>query len=84
MKKFFKIIFWSKIAFFKLQVKPSALKRVHPALQKMKFSNFFLYFVGHFYPPGSGYGSTSLLETATVNCYAISSEKELYVGTFFW
>ncbi len=26
----------------KLQEKPSALKREHPALQKMKFINFFL------------------------------------------
>jgi hypothetical protein len=26
----------------KIQRKPSALKREHPALQKMKFSNFFL------------------------------------------
>ncbi len=27
----------------KLQKKPSALKREHPALQKMKFVNFFLF-----------------------------------------
>jgi hypothetical protein len=31
----------------KLQEKPSALKREHPALQKIKFINFSL-FVGHF------------------------------------
>jgi hypothetical protein len=29
---------------------PSALKRKHPALGKMKYINFF---VGHFCPPGS-------------------------------
>jgi hypothetical protein len=32
----------------KLQEKPSALKRGHPALQKMKFFNFISIFVGHF------------------------------------
>jgi hypothetical protein len=45
---------------YKPQEKPSALKRKHPALQKIKFINFFSMFVGHFYPPGSG--STALLE----------------------
>jgi hypothetical protein len=49
-----------------LQEKPSALKREHPALQKMKLVNFFKFF-GHFCPPGSGSrgpvesGSTTLL-----------------------
>ncbi len=33
----------------KLQKKPSALKRKHPALQNMKFLNFF-YFCGSFLP----------------------------------
>jgi len=33
----------------KLQEKPSALKREHPALQKMKILSFFLYF-GSFSP----------------------------------
>jgi hypothetical protein len=27
------------------------IKREHPALQKMKFRNFFSIFVGHFCPP---------------------------------
>ncbi len=36
----------------KLQEKTSALKREHPALQNMKFINFF-YFVGNFCPPRS-------------------------------
>jgi hypothetical protein len=36
----------------KLQKKPSALKREHPALQNMKY----LIFVDHFCPPGSGSG----------------------------
>jgi hypothetical protein len=31
--------------------KPSALKREHPALQNMKFLDFFSIFVGHFCPP---------------------------------
>jgi hypothetical protein len=52
-----------------LQEKISALKREHPALQKMKFINFF-YFFGHFCPPGSGskdpiefgFGYTTLIE----------------------
>jgi hypothetical protein len=34
----------------KLQEKPSALKREHPALQKMKFINFFFYVCGSFLP----------------------------------
>jgi hypothetical protein len=33
----------------KLQKKPSALKREHPALHNMKFLNFF-YFCGSFLP----------------------------------
>jgi hypothetical protein len=37
----------------KLHEKPSVLKREHPALQKMKFTIFFM-FVGHCSPPGSG------------------------------
>jgi hypothetical protein len=40
---------------YKLQEKPSTLKREHPTLQKIKFSIF----VGHFCPPGSGSGSVS-------------------------
>jgi hypothetical protein len=39
----------------KLQEKPSALKREHPALQ-IKFINFFSMSVGHFSPLGSGSG----------------------------
>ncbi len=39
--------------------KPSALKREHPALQKMKILSFFQFFLGHFCPPGSGSGSSS-------------------------
>ncbi len=42
----------------KLQEKPSALKREHPALQKMKIL-FFFGVLGHFCPPGSGSGSNS-------------------------
>jgi hypothetical protein len=38
----------------KIQEKPSALQRKHPALQKMKFITFFSMFVGNFYPRGSG------------------------------
>ncbi len=34
----------------KLQEKPSALEREHPALQKIKFINFFSIFAGHFAP----------------------------------
>jgi hypothetical protein len=34
----------------KLQTKPSALKREHPALQNMNFLNFSI-IVGHFCPP---------------------------------
>ncbi len=52
------IFFWSK-----LQQKTPALKREHTALQNMKFLNFFAIFVGNFCPPGSGYGSTDLIES---------------------
>ncbi len=37
---------------FKLQEKPSPLKREYPALQNIKFLHFFI-FVGDFYPCGS-------------------------------
>jgi hypothetical protein len=49
--------------------KPSALKREHLALQKIKFILLFSISVGHFCPPGSGSGcesgsgSTTLHET---------------------
>jgi hypothetical protein len=59
---FFKSIFDQKLQFTpymkpKLQEKPSTLKREHPALQNMKIL-YFLYFVGHICPPGSGAGSS--------------------------
>jgi hypothetical protein len=50
----------------KLQEKLSALKREHPALQIMKFLNFFLIWWVIFYPPGSG--STDLIESGS-ECY---------------
>jgi|688.fasta_scaffold2098858_1 hypothetical protein len=40
----------------KLQEKPSTLKKEHPAIQNLKFHNFFSIFVGNFCPPGSGPG----------------------------
>jgi hypothetical protein len=49
----------------KLQEKPSVLKREYPALQKMKFINFFSMFVGHFCPSGSGYGSRDPIESGS-------------------
>ncbi len=53
-------IYWSKFAIYlslglqdaQATGKPSALKREHPALQKMKF--LFSNFVGHFFPLRSG------------------------------
>jgi hypothetical protein len=52
----------------KLQEKPSALKREHPALQNMKF--FFSIFVGNFFAlldpdPDSKSGSTDLMESGS-------------------
>jgi hypothetical protein len=38
----------------KLQDKLLALKREHPSLRKMKFTNFFLFLWAIFGPPGSG------------------------------
>jgi hypothetical protein len=41
----------------KLQKKPSALKKEHPALQNMKFLNIFIgTFLDNFCPPGYGSG----------------------------
>ncbi len=40
----------------KLQKKPQAIKREHPALQNMKFLILSIFFVGHFCPPISGSG----------------------------
>jgi hypothetical protein len=48
---------------FKLQKKPSTLKREHQALHNMKFLIFSI-FVGHFCP-GTGYGSTDLIESGS-------------------
>ncbi len=47
-------------------MKPSSLKREHPALQKMIFINFSM-FEGHFCPPGfgSGYGSRDPVESGS-------------------
>ncbi len=49
----------------KLQQKPSALQGEHPALQNMKLFYLFSFFVGHFCPPGSGFGSTDLTESGS-------------------
>jgi hypothetical protein len=55
----------------KLQKKPSALKREHPALQNIKFLNFFLFLWVIFALPdpdsesGFGYGSTDLIESGS-------------------
>jgi hypothetical protein len=46
----------------KLQEKPLALKRGHPALQKMKFITFS-YVCGSLCPPRSGYGSRGPIES---------------------
>jgi hypothetical protein len=48
-----------------LQEKPSALKRQHLALQKRNFINFFSMLVGHFCPPGSGYGSMDPIDSGS-------------------
>jgi hypothetical protein len=53
--------------------KSSALKREHPALQNMKFLNFFLFFWVNFalldldpdFESGSGYGSTELIQSGS-------------------
>ncbi len=67
-KKYVKIffIFFSKIAIpraplrtSKLRENPSALKREHPVLKKIKFINFSYIFAGHFCQPGSGSGCES-------------------------
>jgi hypothetical protein len=52
----------------KLQEKPSALKRKHPAPQNMKFLMFYFYFRVIFCPPRSGFksGSTNLTESGSV------------------
>jgi hypothetical protein len=57
----------------KIQKKPSALKREHPAFQSIKFLNFFLllWVIFVFLDPdpdaesGFGYGSTDLIESGS-------------------
>ncbi len=56
--KYFLYLFYIKNCYLlmsKLQEKPSALKREHPALQKLNLLIFFM-FVGLFCPPVSGAG----------------------------
>ncbi len=49
----------------KLHEKPSTLKREHPALQKMKFINFFSFSHSHFYPLESEYGSRDPIKSGS-------------------
>jgi hypothetical protein len=64
----------------KLQEKPLALKREHPALQKMKSINFFQFFLS-FLPFWirfrSGFGSTLLVEASYLIMYVYK-----YIYTF--
>jgi hypothetical protein len=58
-------IFLKKLQFtypYAFKEKHSALRREHPALQKMKFF-YFSIFLGHFCPPESESGSTTLDKT---------------------
>ncbi len=72
----------------KLQEKPSALKREHPALQNMKILNFFLFSWVIFAlldPDPSaqinadpcGSGSETLLRTLTVQSYLVGENVDL-------
>jgi hypothetical protein len=63
----------------KLQEKPSALKREHPALQTMKFPDLFYIFVGHLFPPGSGSGSESTAFEYTQKVVHVSLLKAIRV-----
>jgi hypothetical protein len=51
----------------KLKEKPPAPKKEHPALQNMKFLNFFLFLWGFFAlpDPDSESGSTDLVESGS-------------------
>ncbi len=60
-----------------LQEKPSALKREHPALQKLKFINFFM-FVGHFCPPGPGHGSRDTIESGWKKLFLVVLWTHVY------
>ncbi len=62
--KTFFVSFGSKIAIYlslglHKGLKPSALKREHPALQNITILKSFSIFVGHFSSPGSGSGSSN-------------------------
>ncbi len=81
-QKLFFIFFYLKMQFLlmsKLQEKPSALKREHPALQKMKFINFFMFW-GHFCPTGSrsGHGSRDPIESGRIHRTACHSFVMFY------
>jgi hypothetical protein len=71
----FTYLFLIKNCNLQLQEKPSALKREHPALKRMKFITFFV-FVGHFCTPGSRLksciesGSATLAFDSECFCYA--------------
>jgi hypothetical protein len=61
---------------FKTQEKPSALKREYPGLQKMKFSNSFLFFEGHLCP--------SVSSSTTLQKGNKKRSKYLFIpGTYF-
>jgi len=53
---------------------PSALIREHPALKKWNLLTFYI-FVGHFCPPESGYGTTTL-SGSFVLCHQGNSDKK--------
>jgi hypothetical protein len=67
----------------KIQKKPSALKREHPALQKMQFLNFLLLLCvifAHLDPDpdsesGSGYGSIDLIESGSETLLGMHGKK---------
>jgi hypothetical protein len=65
-RKFFLsfLIKYFNLLMSKLQEKPSALKREHPALQKMSFTNFFLC-LWVIFAPGSEYGSRNPIESGS-------------------
>jgi hypothetical protein len=65
---------------YMLQEKPSALKREHPALQKLKFINFFLFLWVIFTPldpdPDHPVGSRSITLTERKACTQVLRARQ--------
>ncbi len=66
----------------KLQEKTSALRREHPALQKIEFI-YFSMFVGHFFRPGSGNGPRDPVKSGSNLDPDMDPDPQHYLEEYF-